>query len=64
MRFQRSITLLKERSGASLTDIAYSLDYFDQSHFIHDFKRFSGVSPKIYKRDAAERMPGFPEWRP
>lgn len=64
MRFQRSIALLKERSSASLTDIAYSLDYFDQSHFIHDFKRFSGVSPKIYKRDAVERMPGFPERRP
>lgn len=61
-RFQASLSLLRQGSFRSLTDIAYSLDYFDQSHFIRDFKLFSGVSPRIYQRKAIERMPGFPEW--
>ena len=32
----------------SLTDIAYDCGYYDQSHFIHDFKQFSGYHPKQY----------------
>lgn len=61
-RFQASLSLLRQGKFRSLTDIAYSLGYFDQSHFIRDFKLFSGVSPRIYQRKAIERMPGFPEW--
>ena len=62
-RFQTSLTLMRQGRFRSLTDIAHSLDYFDQSHFIRDFKLFSGVSPGIYLRKAIERMPGFPEWQ-
>lgn len=61
-RFQTSISLLRQGRFRSLTDIAYSLGYFDQSHFIRDFKLFSGVNPRVYLRKAIERMPGFPEW--
>ncbi|UTV29934.1 helix-turn-helix domain-containing protein [Photobacterium atrarenae] len=32
----------------SLTHIAYQNDYYDQSHFIKDFKEFTGVSPKEF----------------
>jgi len=32
----------------SLTQIAYDSDYYDQSHFIKDFKEFTGVSPKEF----------------
>lgn len=62
-RFQTSLSLLREGRFRSLTDIAHSLGYFDQSHFIRDFKLFSGASPGIYLRKAIERMPGFPEWQ-
>lgn len=61
-RFQTSLALLRQGKFRSLTDIAHSLGYFDQSHFIRDFKLFSGASPRIYLRQAIERMPGFPEW--
>ena len=32
-------------SPASLTDIAYNNDYFDQAHFIHEVKDITGLSP-------------------
>lgn len=35
-------------SYRSLTDLAYECGYYDQSHFIHDFREFSGYLPKSY----------------
>lgn len=35
----------------SLTGLAYSLHYFDQAHFIHDFKDAVGLTPKQYFRN-------------
>jgi len=61
-RFQSALVLMRQPKYRSLTDVAHSLGYFDQSHFIRDFKQFSGVTPGIYLRNAIERMPGFPEW--
>jgi len=40
-------TLGKEKS---LTDIAYENDFFDQSHFIKDFKQYTGDTPENFKR--------------
>lgn len=62
-RFQTSLALLRQGRFRSLTDIAHSLGYYDQSHFIRDFKLFSGASPNVYVRKTIERMPGFPEWQ-
>lgn len=50
------------RYGANLprlTDIAYDCGYYDQSHFIHDFKEFSGYHPKTFFSGSAEGT----EWR-
>jgi AraC-like DNA-binding protein len=30
------------------TDIALSCGYFDQAHFNHDFRAFSGINPSTY----------------
>lgn len=38
----------------SLTDIAYECGYYDQSHFIHDFKEFSGYHPGQYFKGRPE----------
>jgi AraC-like DNA-binding protein len=32
----------------TMTEMAYDFGYYDQSHFIQDFKQFSGYSPKPY----------------
>ncbi|HUC81363.1 MAG TPA: helix-turn-helix domain-containing protein [Flavisolibacter sp.] len=34
----------------SLTDICYENNFFDQAHFIKDFKQFTGDTPENFKR--------------
>jgi AraC-like DNA-binding protein len=34
----------------SLTDICYENNFFDQAHFIKDFKQYTGDSPERFKR--------------
>lgn len=46
-RFQQSLRLVTQKE-ASLTSIAYDCGYFDQSHFIREFKSFTGVTPSVY----------------
>lgn len=49
-RFQDSINQLFHSDYSKLSDIAYGNAYFDQMHFIRDFKRFSGNTPKNFLR--------------
>lgn len=37
----------------SLTDAALAAGYFDQAHFIKDFKRFTGQTPQIFFKSSA-----------
>jgi AraC-like DNA-binding protein len=55
-RLIRFHTALKEygNKNLSLTEIAYACGYYDQSHFIQDFKAFSGYHPKAYFKGKAE----------
>ena len=46
-RFQNSLQLVKE-GNSSLTSIAYECGYADQSHFIREFKTFTGLTPSGY----------------
>jgi len=45
-RFNEAIRLIKTRQFERLTDVAYALNFYDQSHFIRDIKEFSGITPK------------------
>lgn len=50
VRFQKAVQLLKEkRAGINLTAIGLQAGYYDQAHFISDFKAFSGLSPKCFR---------------
>lgn len=49
IRFQAAVSALNEPMMHSLTKIANNSGYFDQSHFIHDFKQFTGFTPKKYQ---------------
>jgi AraC-like DNA-binding protein len=49
-RFQQSLKLITDNNN-SLTSIAYDCGYFDQSHFIKDFKSFTGFTPSAYLKN-------------
>ena len=51
IRLQETLKMLLNRSADNLTEIAYENEYFDQSHFIKDFKEFTGVNPKEFYKD-------------
>jgi AraC-like DNA-binding protein len=53
IRFNATISIYK-KDTPSLTDIAYEFGYYDQSHFIQDFKEFSGYNPRAYFLGPAE----------
>lgn len=46
-RFKTSLKLIGDNK-LPLTSIAYDAGYFDQSHFIRDFKSFTGLTPSAY----------------
>lgn len=51
IRFRNSINMgINNSSGMSLTSIALDSGYFDQSHFIRDFKNLTGKKPKDFFR--------------
>jgi AraC-like DNA-binding protein len=50
MRFKRAFFLLQK--DTDLTHVSYSSGYYDQSHFIRAFKKFSGHTPGEYLRIA------------
>jgi len=51
-RFQQSLKHLSS-DHTSLTSVAYECGYFDQSHFIREFKSFTGILPSAYSPGAS-----------
>jgi len=45
-RFNEAARLMKTGQFETLIDVAYALNFYDQSHFIRDIKAFSGITPK------------------
>ncbi|MFT3705175.1 MAG: helix-turn-helix transcriptional regulator [Agriterribacter sp.] len=62
-RFQAALDDIRTNKLNSLTGIAHQHSYADQSHFIRDFKAFTGVSPKQFLSHASELAVNFPEWK-
>ncbi|MFK7747889.1 MAG: DUF6597 domain-containing transcriptional factor [Kordia sp.] len=48
IRIQNTLKTLLTTEVTSLTDLAYENEYFDQAHFIKDFKEFTGLTPKEF----------------
>jgi AraC-like DNA-binding protein len=49
IRFQSSLSMLNQSKKTQLTDIAYDTGYFDQSHFIRQFKVFTKQKPFTFR---------------
>lgn len=51
IRLQATLQMLLNQKTETLTDIAYENEYYDQAHFIKDFKEFTGITPKEFLTD-------------
>lgn len=55
----RILSVVKHKSrqpDLSLTELAYQYGYFDQAHFINDFKNVCGVNPRYFFSNLPEFM--------
>jgi len=53
-RMNRVLQLKEDHPNFTLTDIGLESGYYDQSHFIKDFRAIFGVAPKSFFRDNAK----------
>lgn len=51
IRLQTALKMLLNQQNETLTRIAYESEYYDQNHFIKDFKEFTGTTPKEFLTD-------------
>jgi len=51
IRLQTALKMLINQDAESLTKIAYDSEYYDQAHFIKDFKEFTGTTPGSFLSD-------------
>lgn len=50
MRFQRTIGRIETAGELDWREVALDCGFFDQAHFINDFRAFSGFTPEDYAR--------------
>ena len=55
-RFQQALVLARRQATTNWAQLALACGYFDQSHFINEFRSFSGLSPLEYARQRSERV--------
>lgn len=48
MRFQKAVRTIDAAAEIDWGEVALTCGFYDQAHFIHDFKHFSGFTPQQY----------------
>jgi len=56
IRFQKAVGEIEQRQEMNWTHISQDCGFYDQAHFIHDFKFFSGFTPEEYVRRKNEML--------
>lgn len=51
IRFQHALGFLSRPAAPALATIAQEAGYFDQPHFIREFRRFTGLSPREFAQE-------------
>lgn len=61
LRFQAGVREMHRGGpGLKLTSLAYDLGYFDQAHFVHDFRTLSGLNPRRYLQQQTDPLYNAP----
>lgn len=53
-RFNKAYKMLETRPIVSWTDLTYELGYYDQTHFIKDFKEFARLTPTLVLKELSD----------
>ena len=62
-RFHKAYKILESRPIISWTDMTYEVGYYDQTHFIKDFKEFARLTPSlVYKELSDEHLQFQLDW--
>lgn len=56
MRMHAAALVLRDGGGSRLTSLALEMGYYDQAHFIREFKQFTGLSPRAFLRGQEEAV--------
>jgi AraC-like DNA-binding protein len=59
-RFQRVLEAVHRKQSVDWVQVALEGGYYDQAHFIHDFRGFSGLTPSAYLARATEHLNHVP----
>jgi len=59
-RFQEVVRRIGRGQPVDWLDVALACGYFDQAHFIHDFRAFSGLTPTTYLAQGSEHLNHVP----
>ena len=59
-RFQKVVRMISAGRPVDWAEVALTCGYFDQAHFIHDFRAFSGINPSSYLADYIEHLNHVP----
>lgn len=59
IRFHKVLKLIESRELDSFTAVAYEGGFYDQAHFIKDFKEITGLNPKQYFSENLEMAKFF-----
>jgi len=59
-RFQKVLRHISGGRAVDWAEIALTCGYFDQAHFIHDFRVFSGINPSSYLADRTSHLNHVP----
>ncbi len=54
MKFQQAIQALERRNSVDWVQLAHDCGYYDQAHFINEFREFCGFTPVEYMKEKGE----------
>lgn len=59
-RFNLALAQIEKGQSPTMTALGYDCGYYDQAHFIKEFKKFAGFSPKRFLKEKGEYIHYLP----
>lgn len=59
VRFNNALQMIANKDFSTFTNVAHEGGFYDQAHFIRDFKDFTGLNPKQYFSENLEMVKFF-----